>query len=231
METKMIDYARPDGQAANSYYVTPWGDRKGPGVVLIQEWWGLNAQIKGVADRLGQAGYRAIVPDLFRGKVAKDGNEASHLMSGLDWDDAVDQDIRGAVQHLRNVSDGAVGVMGFCMGGALTIIAGTRLSGIDAGVCFYGIPPAAKADPSRLRVPMQFHFAQDDDWCTPEAVDKLERALEQGSATFEVFRYDAKHAFMNEARPEVHDPAASAKAWERALHFLLAKLREPGAGA
>ena len=72
MEAKMIEFARPDGQTASSYYVTPWGDRRGPGVVVIQEWWGLNSQIKGVADRLGKAGYRAIVPDLFRGKLAKD---------------------------------------------------------------------------------------------------------------------------------------------------------------
>jgi carboxymethylenebutenolidase len=226
METKMIEYARPDGQTASSYYVTPWGDRKSPGVVVIQEWWGLNSQIKGVADRLGKAGYRAIVPDLFRGKLAKDGADGSHLMNGLDWDDAVEQDIRGAVQHLRKVSEGAIGVLGFGMGGALTVIAGARLSGIDAGVCFYGIPPAAKADPRRLRVPMQFHFAHDDDWCTPEAVDKLEHGLRQGSTMFEVHRYDAKHAFMNEARPEVFHPGAAAKAWERALQFLLAKLKD-----
>jgi carboxymethylenebutenolidase len=225
MEAKMIECVRPDGQTASSYYVTPWGDRKSPGIVIIQEWWGLNAQIKGVADRLGKAGYRAIVPDLFHGKLAKDGDEGRHLMSGLDWDDAVEQDIRGAIQHLRKTAEGAVGVMGFCMGGALTIIAGTRLSGIDAGVCFYGIPPAGKADPSHLRVPMQFHFAQIDDWCTPEAVDKLEHALRQGSASFEVHRYDAKHAFMNETRPEVFNPSAFAKAWERTLQFFLAKLR------
>jgi carboxymethylenebutenolidase len=226
METKMIEYDRPDGQTASSYCVTPWGAKKGPGVVVIQEWWGLNAQIKGVADRLGQAGYRAIVPDLFRGKVAKDSAEAKHLMSGLDWDDAVEQDLRGAIQHLRQAAEGPVGIVGFCVGGALTVIAGTRLSGIDAGVCFYGIPPLAKADPSRLRIPMQFHFAQEDDWCTPQAVDELEHALKQGSATFEVHRYDAKHAFMNEARPEVFNPGAATKAWERTLHFLLAKLQD-----
>jgi carboxymethylenebutenolidase len=226
METKMIEYDRPDGQTASSYCVTPWGTKKGPGVVVIQEWWGLNAQIKGVADRLGQAGYHAVVPDLFRGKLAKDGDEGSHLMSGLDWDDAVEQDIRGAVQYLRQAADGPIAVVGFCMGGALTVIAGTRLSGIDAGVCFYGIPPAAKADPSRLRIPMQFHFAHQDDWCTPEAVDAFELALKQGSAIFEVHRYDAKHAFMNEARPEVWNPSAATKAWERTLHFLLAKLQD-----
>ena len=226
METKMIEYARPDGQTASSYYVTPWSDRKGPGVVVIQEWWGLNSQIKGVADRLGKAGYRAIVPDLFRGKLAKDGAEASHMMNGLDWDDAAEQDIRGAVQYLRKESGGAVGVMGFGMGGALTLVAGTRLSGIEAGVCFYGIPPQTKADPRRLRVPMQFHFAHEGDWCTPEAVDKLEAGLRQGSAIYEVHRYDAKHAFMNEARPEVFNPGASAKAWERTLQFLLAKLQD-----
>jgi carboxymethylenebutenolidase len=224
METKMIEYARPDGQNASSYCVNPERHHKLPGIVVIQEWWGLNAQIKGVADRLGEARYRAIVPDLFRGKVAKDGDEASHLMKGLDWDDAVEQDIRAAIQHLRSTSDGKVAVIGFCMGGALTLIAGTRLSGIDAGVCFYGIPPASKADPSRLRTPMQFHFAQHDDWCTPEAVDKLEHALRQGSEMFEVHRYDAHHAFMNEARPEVFNREAADKAWERTLQFLLAKL-------
>jgi carboxymethylenebutenolidase len=224
METKMIEYARPDGKNASSYCVTPGAHQKLPGVVVIQEWWGLNPQIKGVADRLGKAGYRAIVPDLFRGKVAKNRDEASHMMSGLDWDDAVEQDIRGAIHHLRTTSDGSVAVMGFCMGGALVLIAGTRLSGIDAGVCFYGIPPASKADPSRLRTPMQFHFAQHDDWCTPEAVDKLEQALRQGSATFEIHRYDAQHAFMNEARPEVYNAEAATKAWERTLQFLLAKL-------
>jgi carboxymethylenebutenolidase len=225
METKMIEYARPDGTTASSYCVTPGGHQKLPGVVVIQEWWGLNAQIKGIADRLGKAGYRAIVPDLYCGKLAKDGDEASHLANELDWDDAIEQDIRGAIQQLRSTSDGPVAVMGFCMGGALTIIAGTRLSGIDAAVCFYGIPPAQKANPSHLRAPMQFHFAQHDDWCTPQAVDTLEQQLRQGSATFEIHRYDAKHAFMNEARPEVYNAEAATKAWDRTLQFLLAKLR------
>jgi carboxymethylenebutenolidase len=225
METKMIEYTRPDGENAASYSVDPGGKQKSAGVVVIQEWWGLNAQIKKTADRLGQAGYRAIVPDLYRGKLAKNDDEARHMMSNLDWDGAVEQDIRGAVQHLRSASDGPIAVMGFCMGGALTIIAGTRLSDIDAGVCFYGIPPASKADPSRLRMPMQFHYAQHDDWCTPQAVDKLEQQLRQGSAPFEVHRYDAQHAFMNEARPEVYDAEAAAKAWERTLQFLLAKLK------
>ncbi len=225
METKTIEYVRPDGKMASAYVATPSEDRNGPAVVVIQEWWGLNAQIKGVAERLGRAGYRALVPDLFRGTVAKDRDEADHLMSGLDWDDAVDQDIRGAVEYLRKTSESPVGIMGFCMGGALTLIAGTRLTRIDAGVCFYGIPPAEKADPSRLRVPMQFHFAQHDYWCTPEAVDKLEKALRQGSATFEVHRYDAQHAFMNEARPEVFDASAATTAWDRALEFLFAQLK------
>jgi len=223
MEAKMIEYARPDGKTASSYSVNP-GGQKAPGVVVIQEWWGVNAQIKGIADRLGKAGYRAIVPDLYRGKLATNQDEASHMMSGLDWDDAAEEDIRGAIQHLRTTSDGRVAVVGFCMGGALAIIAGTRLSGIDAGVCFYGIPSASKADPSRLRIPMQLHFAQHDDWCTPQAVDKLELALRQGSAAFEVHRYDAKHAFMNEARPEVYNAEAASKAWGRTLQFLLAKL-------
>src|SRR5690242_21886068 len=122
MESKMIEYARPDGKKAPGYLEMPVAGKSAPAVVVIQEWWGLNNQIKGVADRLAKSGYRALVPDLFRGKLAKDSDEGSHLMSTLDWGGAV-QDVRGAVQHLKSFAPSKVAVLGFCMGGALTIIA------------------------------------------------------------------------------------------------------------
>ena len=225
METKMIEYARPDGKKAPGYLELPAAGKTAPAVVVIQEYWGLNPQIKGVADRLAKAGYRALVPDLFRGKTAKNRDEASHLMKGLDWSDAAQQDVRGAVQHLKSFSPSKVAVIGFCMGGALTVVASAKVPEVDAGVCFYGIPPQAAADPSTIRIPMQFHFATRDDWCNPQAIETLEKSLERGNVSYELFRYQADHAFFNEARPEVHDESASKLAWERTLEFLGKHLR------
>jgi carboxymethylenebutenolidase len=187
-------------------------------VVVIQEWWGLNPQIKKTADRLSEVGYRALVPDLYRGKLATSRDEAGHMMSSLDFVDAAEQDVRGAVQYLKEKS-GKVGVTGFCMGGALTIIAAVRVPGVDAGACFYGIPPAAVADPKDISIPMIFHFANKDDWCTPKAVDALEDAMKASKSTHVVHRYDAEHAFMNEARPEVYDATVAKLAWDRTLEF------------
>ncbi len=225
MQTKMIEFTRPDGKKAPGYLEMPSAGKDAPGVVVIQEWWGLNDQIKGVADRLAKAGYRALVPDLFRGRITKDRDEASHWMGGLNWADATQQDIRGAVQHLKSWSPSRIAVLGFCMGGALTIAAGVNIPETDAGVCFYGIPPREAADPSKVRFPMQFHFATKDDWCNPAAIAKLEEDLKRGNVSYELYRYEAQHAFTNEARPEVHDPQATKLAWDRALKFLGAVLQ------
>src|SRR5256714_12308597 len=120
---KMISFKRPDGQSVNGYLAEPQQAAKAPGMVVIQEWWGLNDQIKGVADKLAKAGYRALVPDLYRGKTALEAKEAEHLMSNLNFGDAAGQDVRGAVQHLKATGSAKVGVTGFCMGGAVTLLA------------------------------------------------------------------------------------------------------------
>jgi carboxymethylenebutenolidase len=140
-------------------------------------------------------------------------------MAGLDWVGATEQDVRGAAQYLKT-RGGHVAVMGFCMGGALTIIAGVKIPELDAGVCFYGIPPAEAADPRHLHIPLQGHFANQDDWCTPQAVNALEATLKDAKANYELFRYDAQHGFFNEQRPEVYNPEASQQAWTRMLGFL-----------
>ena len=118
---KMINFKRPDGQSVDGYLSEPPQSRTAPGMVVIQEWWGLNDQIKGVADKLAAAGYRALVPDLYRGKVALEAREAEHLMKGLNFGDAAGQDVRGAVQYLKSSGSSKAGVTGFCMGGALTL--------------------------------------------------------------------------------------------------------------
>ncbi len=215
---QIIEFNRPDGSACRGYLANAGQGR--PGVVVIQEWWGLNDQICGVADRFARAGFTALAPDLFKGRVAQDADEASHLMNGLDFPGATHQDIRGAVDYLRGVGAGKVAAMGFCMGGALTIAAAVHVPNLSAGVCFYGIPPREFADPANIHVPFQGHFANMDDWCTPAAVDALEAAMRARGATPELHRYDADHAFFNERRGEVYDAACAGLAWDRSVAFL-----------
>lgn len=216
---EMVQFKRPDGKMCPGYLATPKAGSGAPGFVCIQEWWGVNEQIKKTADRLAGEGYRALVPDLFRGKVAKSSDEASHLMAELNFPDAAEQDIRGAVQYLKQSSK-KVAVGGFCMGGALTILAAVRVPEMDAGACFYGLPELPAAELKKIKIPLTCHFANQDGWITPAKVNDFEVALKQSKSEFEIYRYDAQHAFMNEARPGVYDAASAKLAWERTLKFL-----------
>jgi carboxymethylenebutenolidase len=125
--------------------------------------------------------------------------------------------VRGAVQLLKK-GGAKVGLTGFCLGGAVTIIGACRIPELSAAVCFYGIPPESVAKPADIKVPLQAHFANHDDWCTPAAVDAFEAALKAAGKNAEVFRYDASHAFVNEQR-DVYDKAAADLAWGRMLKF------------
>lgn len=211
-----IEFARPDGGKTKGYLALA-GKGK-PGIVVIQEWWGLNDQICGVADRFARAGFNALAPDLYKGRVASAADEANHLMEGLDFADATNQDLRGAAQHLKAES-GKIGVMGFCMGGALTIAAAVHAPEFSAGVCFYGIPGKEAADPAKIKIPLQGHFANQDDWCTPQLVDDLEKTMKAAGHKPEIYRYAAAHAFANE-RSEAYDVKCANLAWERMLAFL-----------
>ena len=201
-----------------------WRAAGRPGIVVIQEWWGLNDQICGVADRFARAGYNALAPDLYKGRLTTSPDEANHLMTGLDFPDATHQDLRGAALHLQEHSD-QVAVMGFCMGGALTIAAAVHVHEIAAAVCFYGIPPQEFADPAKIRVPFQGHFANKDDWCTPALVDDFETAVKAARVKHEIYRYAAAHAFFNERSP-AYDVASANLAWERMTVFLKAHLAD-----
>jgi carboxymethylenebutenolidase len=216
---EMVEFKRPDGKTCPGYLATPKTGSGAPGFVCIQEWWGLNEQIKKIADRLAEAGYRALVPDLYRGKVAKASDEASHMMANLNHSDAAEEDVRGAVQYLKQ-SLKKVAVGGFCLGGLLAILAALRVPEMDAGVCFYGLPDLPAAEIKKIKIPLTCHFANQDSWCTPAKVNDFEAALKQSKSKFEIYRYDAQHAFMNEARPGVHDPASAKLAWDRTLKFL-----------
>jgi carboxymethylenebutenolidase len=219
MTASFIDFRRPDG-AFTRAYLAPAASTEAPSVVVLQEWWGLNDQIRSVADRLAEAGFHALVPDLYRGRLAADGEEANHLMSGLDFADATHQDVRGAVAHLAARNGRPVGVMGFCMGGALTVAAAAHVPGLSAAVCFYGVPPASLADPATIAIPFQAHFATRDDWCTPAVAQALEVSMRTAGRQPDVHHYEADHAFFNQTRPEVYDAACADLAWQRTLAFL-----------
>ncbi len=223
---KTISFKRPDGQSVNGYLAEPAKGASAPGMVVIQEWWGLNDQISGVADKLAAAGYRALVPDLYRGKVALEANEAEHLMTNLNFGDAAGQDVRGAVQYLKASGSAKVGVTGFCMGGALTLLAAVNVPEADAAVVWYGYPPLEYVDASKIKVPLMAHWAKGDVPFPIAKVDELEKKLRAAKLRFEFHRYDAKHAFANETADSKnlpiikYDPAAAKLAWSRTVEFL-----------
>jgi carboxymethylenebutenolidase len=140
-------------------------------------------------------------------------------MTGLDFAGATHQDIRGAARRLASRGS-KVAVMGFCMGGALTVAAAVHVPEVSAAVCFYGIPPKEFADPAAIAMPFQGHFANRDDWCTPAAADALEQAMKTAGRTPEIHRYEAAHGFFNERRGDVYDAACAQQAWDRMSAFL-----------
>jgi len=220
----MISYPRPDGQTVNAYLAEPEGG-SGPGVVVIQEWWGLNDQIRGVADRLAAAGYVALVPDLYRGKSTVEAEEAHHLMSSLKFGEAATQDVRGAVQFLKARCP-KVGVTGFCMGGVLTLMALANVPEVDAGVAWYGFPSPEHLEAGNIRVPLMGHWATQDAAFAIATVDVLEEKFRAAKLDYTGHRYLAYHAFANETavgRGRIpisqYDAAWAQMAWDRTLRF------------
>lgn len=222
---KMVSFNRPDGKSVDGYLAEPAAQENAPGLVVIQEWWGLNDQIRGVADRMAEAGYRALVPDLYRGKMTAEAEEANHLMTSLDFGDAATQDVRGAVQYLKAQS-AKVGVTGFCMGGALTILAAVNVPEADAGVIWYGFPPIEFIDASTISMPLMGHWATQDKAFDISTVDQIQAMFDENNVQYEFFRYDAQHAFANETavgsnRLPItgYDEACASQAWERTMPF------------
>ncbi len=218
-----VTFKRPDGNDCNGYLATPAAGDKAPGVVVIQEWWGLNDQIKGVADKLAAIGYRALVPDLYKGKVALDVAEAKHMMTNLNFGDAATQDVRGAAQHLKQ-SSAKVGVVGFCMGGALTVLAAMYVQEVNACSSWYGFPPEQAGDVRTIKTPLQLHLAEQDQSFTPEAARALLAKLQEGNVPHEAYWYNAGHAFFNEKGANYNAECAKL-AWDRTVNFFEKHLR------
>jgi carboxymethylenebutenolidase len=221
-----VQFQRPDGKTLSGYLAEPSQPAGAPAIVVIQEWWGLNDQIRGVADRLALAGYRALVPDLYRGKSTVEAEEAHHLMDGLDFGDAASQDVRGAVQFLKAGST-KVGVTGFCMGGALTVLSLCHVPEVDAGVIWYGCPPLDYVDASKITVPVLGHWAEQDQFFPIATADGLAEKFSAAGVPHQFHRYLAHHGFANETAvgpgripATQYDAVWAAQAWDRTLRFL-----------
>ena len=217
MGTK-ISFPRTDGKPATGY-LAKTAKAHAPGVVVIQEWWGLQDQIRGICDRLALAGYEALAPDLYGGTVVPyhDAEAAAREMNSLNFAEATDQVVRGAAQYLAKTGV-KVGITGFCMGGAVAILAACRIPEVSAAVVFYGLPPETAFKPSDIRVPLEGHYANIDDHITPQKVDAFATALKAAKRKFKFYRYEADHGFMNEQR-DVHERKAAELGWKRMLAF------------
>jgi carboxymethylenebutenolidase len=197
-----------------------------PGIVVIQEWWGVQGQIKGVCDRYAAAGYTAIAPDLYAGKVIPyhDEESAGQAMNALDFLMATDE-VTSAAANLLRAGRRRVGLTGFCLGGVVSILGAIRLANIDAASAYYGAPDDALDDAAKVRAPIQAHFADGDDWCTPADADRMERKFKESGAPYRVFRYASMHGFANEDAKEYDKPAAES-AWRRDLEWWNTHLRD-----
>lgn len=200
---------------------------RGPGVVVIQEWWGLVDHIKDVCDRFATAGFVALAPDLYHGKTTKSPDQAGKLMMALHIDET-EKELEGAVTYLLKhdaVTSNKIGVVGFCMGGALALYTATKNPNLGASVVFYGGHPNVKPDLPSLAAPLLGLYAEKDAFVTPESVRELEGKLKDLGKDVEIHIYpDADHAFFNDSRPEVYDEEAAADAWRRTVEFLKHRL-------
>lgn len=212
---------KANGHDTAGYLATP-ASGSGPGVIVIQEWWGLVPHIEDLADRFAAEGFVALAPDLYHGKKATGPDQAGKLMMALDIERAA-KDLAGAIDYLRQqpgVTASRVGTVGFCMGGALSLFAASRNPTVGACVVFYGGHPNVTPDLPSLEAPVLGLWAGKDGFVTPAVVSALDQQLTALGKRHEFHTYDhAQHAFFNDTRPEVHDPAASKDAWRRTLAF------------
>ena len=210
-----------NGRSASGYLATP-ASGTGPGLVVIQEYWGLVDHIKHVADRFAEAGFVALAPDLYHGENADGPDDAGRRMMALDIE-AAGAELNGAVSHLLGlaaVTPKKVAALGFCMGGQLALSAATAHPEVSAAVDFYGIHPSVSPDFAKLSGPVLCHFAEHDEFVAEASARALVSSIEAAGGDVEAHYYDAGHAFFNDSRPDAYTASCAALAWERTLAFL-----------
>jgi carboxymethylenebutenolidase len=225
---EMVEFPS-NGQTATGYLATP-SSGSGPGVVVIQEYWGLVPHIKDVCDRLAREGFTALAVDLYHGKTTTEPDEAAKLIMELDVPRAA-KEMSGAVQWLDGsdtTTGNGVGVVGFCGGGGLALYLGTLRPEVHATVVYYGVIPwpSVKPDFSKLNGPVLGHWGTHDPANPREQVEALEKAIRDAGKHVEFYWYDAGHAFFNDTRPEAYKPEAAQLSWDRTLAFFREYLTE-----
>lgn len=221
--SKRIDFASKSGKVEGELAEPASGGQSGKvgGVVVIQEWFGINDHIKSLVERFAGAGYLALAPDLYHGKIAKNEGEAGQMMQALDFPKAIGE-IGAAAHYLKEHprSNGKIAIVGFCLGGALTFATGAHVPGLAALVPFYGVPDLDKLDVSKITAPVLAHFAKHDDWAKPEKAEAIKKKLDALGKPMELHVYDAGHAFMRDSDSSKYNEPSSKKAWERTFEFL-----------
>ncbi len=211
-----------NGRTADGYLALPASGR-GPGVLVIQEWWGLVDHIKALADRFAREGFVALAPDLYHGEKTKSPDQAGKLLMALNIAETA-KDLGGAATYLRSrpaVQSKKVAAVGFCMGGQLALFGATAHPDvINAVVDFYGIHPKVDPDVSKLSGPVLAHFGRRDKSVNEQTARALVDRIKAAGKTVEAHFYDADHAFFNDQRPEVYHRPSAELAWDRTLEFL-----------
>ncbi|HEX8891292.1 MAG TPA: dienelactone hydrolase family protein [Pyrinomonadaceae bacterium] len=218
MKTETLNLDTPNGATTAHVALPDDSNRRNAVVILIQEWWGINDHIRDISGRYAREGYTCVAPDLFRGKVTKDAQEASKLMHELSIEDGMGTIKRAVEEAGKKYNAGKTGITGYCMGGTYALRAACEIETLAASAPFYG-DIADDETLSRLKVPTLFIAGARDQWINPEKVNELKEAARKYNLPVEVISYDADHAFFNDTRPEVYNPEAAADAWQRVLNF------------
>lgn len=217
MAGSMVDF-QSNGGTTQGYLARP-ASGSGPGVIVVQEWWGLVDHIKDLADRFAAEGFVALAPDFYHGQRAGDPSEAGKLMMALNIGQT-EKDLRGAVQYLlgQGASSQKVGVVGFCMGGQLALLAACENPQVGACVDYYGVHPAVKPDVSKLSGPVQVMVAEHDEYTTRDVAEQLKQQASAAGKSLDYTYYPGtSHAFFNDTRMEVYNESAAKDSWNRTL--------------
>ena len=216
---ELIEYQN-NGDTCSGYLATPTLG-SGPGVIVLQEWWGLVDQIKEVADRFAEEGFVALAPDMYHGETANNPNDAKRLFMALNID-RVEKDLRSSIEYLLlldQTQGNLVGTVGFCMGGQLSLYAACANSQVGACVNYYGVHPSVHPDINNLKAPVLGFFGENDESVPPETVHKLEDSLKQAGKQVDFYIYPgAGHAFFNNTRP-MYKEKESEESWRRMIQF------------
>ena len=212
-----------NGGTAQGYLAKP-ASGSGKGVIVFQEWWGLNDNIKGIADRFAAEGFVALAPDMYHGKLTAEPDEAGKLLMALNIEQAA-KDAAGAIQYVKGITGGSVGTVGFCMGGALSLFAACN-NGKDVGACidYYGGHPAIKYNFAGLTAPVLGFWAENDGFANANQ-PVIEAGTKEAGVPYEGITYPGTgHAFFNEEHEGTFNKAAADDTWNRALAFYRANL-------